>query len=595
LSALPSVEEIAELAKLATTEEQDELARLLELHVSLESPLSLALRVTGGTQPFAHTALIDRYLTALVDHALYHRSSRAATLNPALPHGIDVPAVFVRDPVADDGSGWFEHPETKEQPIYNLALSCPPQHGKSFMVSHHLLAWYLLKYPTRQAAVVSYEETFATTWAYKVRQLIEAHPEYGVYLDPSTRAKGEWILKDHGGGLMAAGVGGPLTGRSIHLLVIDDPIKNAEQALSDTHVKGTQDWWTTTAKTRNQSPRQWPGKPAEAGVRVAMMTRWSKADLIGYTQRTEGDEWFLLNLPALSEGTDPDRLPAGHDPDPLGRPEGQALAPMLHSKQVLERLRDAGDPDDPGSGGEFWFAAMYQGYPTVEGQGLFSEPYFYFKRASNKFNFADGYVCYYEDMRHFASVDLAISTKTRADWTVFMELGQCPDGRLAIVDVYRFRLEAPDHEPKLRDWLAQRGKMMFVAIEDKTFGSALIQQINRTGGFIPRPMKADVDKITRAIPAGQAIRNERVWWPTPAQADWVRIMEAEMSAFPTGGVHDDTVDALAYAVQAWLTLGQRGKAPADLDQSMQAKVKRDLNRRLRAKKGRPRHPILGRL
>jgi hypothetical protein len=208
LSALPSVEEIAELAKLATTEEQDELARLLELHVSLESPLSLALRVTGGTQPFAHTALIDRYLTALVDHALYHRSSRAATLNPALPHGIDVPAVFVRDPVADDGSGWFEHPETKEQPIYNLALSCPPQHGKSFMVSHHLLAWYLLKYPTRQAAVVSYEETFATTWAYKVRQLIEAHPEYGVYLDPSTRAKGEWILKDHGGGLMAAGVGG---------------------------------------------------------------------------------------------------------------------------------------------------------------------------------------------------------------------------------------------------------------------------------------------------------------------------------------------------------------------------------------------------
>jgi phage terminase large subunit-like protein len=136
---------------------------------------------------------------------------------------------------------------------------------------------------------------------------------------------------------------------------------------------------------------------------------------------------------------------------------------------------------------------------------------------------------------------------------------------------------------------------MFVAIEDKTFGSALIQQINRTGGFIPRPMKADVDKITRAIPAGQAIRNERVWWPTPAQADWVRIMEAEMSAFPTGGVHDDTVDALAYAVQAWLTLGQRGKAPADLDQSMQAKVKRDLNRRLRAKKGRPRHPILGRL
>lgn len=600
MSALPSAAEIERLLPLATPEETVELERLLDLHLSLASPLALALRVTPDTQPFAHTALIDQYLVALVEHALYPESSTAAHLGDT-PLGISERAVWVWDDESI-GAGHFEHPLTGEEPVYNLGLSCPPQHGKSFMVSQHLLAWYLLRYPTRNAAIISYEHDFATTWASKVKQLIEEHPEYGVALDPSTRSKGEWRTA-HGGGLLAAGVGGPLTGRSLHLTVVDDPIKNAEEALSEAKIKGTQDWWTSTAKTRNQSPRKWPGKEPEAGVRVAMMTRWSKADLIGFVQRTEADEWFMLNLPALSEGTDEADLPEGHRPDPLAREKGAALAPMLHSKQVLERTRDAGDPDDPGSGGAFWFEAMYQGYPTVEGSGIFSGPYDYYTRNGNKFTFApekegkEPYVCYYEDLRHFASTDLAISTKTRADWTVFMELGQAPDGRLVLVDVFRFRLEGPDHEPKLREWLAQRARTMFVCIEDKTFGTMLIQGVNRRGGFIPRPMPADKDKITRALPAGQAIKNHRVWWPLPTQAEWVRHMENEMEAFPTPNIHDDIVDTLAYAVQAWLDLTMRHAGAPDLDNSMQAKVDRNLKRLVSKNKAgrRVRHPVLGKM
>lgn len=601
---LPPVEEIERLLKIATPEEQVELEKLLELHLSLASPLGLALRITPGTQPFAHTSFIDQYLVALVEHALYHRSSQAAHLGRG-PVGISEPAIWIWD---DEqlGEGHFAHPLTGEEPVYNLGLSCPPQHGKSFMVSQHLLAWYLLKYPERNAAIISYESDFATTWAYKVKQMIEAHPEYGVPLDPSTRAKGEWQIAKFtdsegnergGGGLLAAGVGGPLTGRSLHLTVVDDPIKNADEALSETKTKGTQDWWTSTAKTRNQSPRKWPGKEPEAGVRVAMMTRWSKADLIGFVGRTEGREWFMLNLPALSDGTDPDDLPEGVYPDPLGREKGAALAPMLHSKAVLERTREAGDPDDPGSGGAFWFEAMYQGRPTIEGQGVFSPPYDYYERRGNKFVFADGYVTYYEDLRHFASTDLAISTKQRADWTVFMELGQAPDGRLVLVDAYRFRLEGPDHEPFLYEWLGQRARPMFVCIEDKTFGTMLIQGMNRKAKFIPRPMNADKDKLTRALPAGQAIKNHRVWWPAKDQADWVRHMEAEMEAFPTAGVHDDIVDTLSYAVLAWLDLPPRRHAGPDSDdQSMEARVSRDLAKRLRKKqKRRGRHPVLGRM
>jgi predicted phage terminase large subunit-like protein len=610
MSGLPSAAEIERLLPLATAEEATQLKLLLELQLSLDSPLAYALRVTPTTQPFPHIVLLDQYLVALINHALYPEGSQADLLRPDLPAGIGDPAAFVEfdnpDP-GEEGSGRFIHPETGEECVYNLAISMPPQHGKSYMVSEHLIAWYLTKYPSRQAAIVSYEETFATSWAYKVRQKIDSHPEYGIDLDPSTKAKGEWLIKrftgadgaeSGGGGLMAAGVGGPLTGRSIHLLVMDDLIKNAEEALSETKIKGTHDWWHTTAKTRNQSPRQFPGQAPEAGVRVLMHTRWSKNDLIGYTQRTEPGEWFYLNLPALSEGTDPDRLPQGHRPDPLGRKEGLALAPLLHSKAVLLQTRDSGDPDDPASGGSFWFEAMYQGYPTLEGKGLFPTPYHYFTRKGPKFIFEDGYVCFYDDFRHFTSVDLAISTKQSADFSVFMELGQSPEGRLAVIDVHRERLEAPDHEDKLRAWLKTKARMVFIAIEDKTYGSALIQSVRRKGGFVARPMPADKDKVTRAIPAGQAVMNEQIWWPKPNEAKWVPAFESELSEFPAAGTHDDMVDALAHGVQAWLTMPRSEKTPDRDEEASAAKARRNKDRILKRaarKKGRPKHPMLGRM
>jgi predicted phage terminase large subunit-like protein len=601
VTTLPSAAELERLLPLATPEEQAQLAELLELQLSLDSPLDYALRVTPTTQPFPHVVLLNQYLVALIDHALYPEGSPADLARPDMPPGISDPAIFEEFPDPDpgeEGAGRFIHPETGDECVYNLAISMPPQHGKSYMVSEHLIAWYLTKYPRRNAAIVSYEENFATSWAYKVRNKIDEHPEYGIVLDPNTKAKGEWMLKEYHGGLMAAGVGGPITGRSIHLLVMDDLIKNAEEALSETKIKNAQDWWHTTAKTRNQSPRRFPNGEPEAGVRVLMHTRWSKNDLIGYTQRTEPDKWFYLNLPAISEGTDPNRLPEGHRPDPLRRPEGAALAPLLHSKAVLQSLRDSGDPDDPGSGGAFWFEAMYQGYPTLEGKGLFPSPYHYFTRRGPKFVFADGYVCFYEDLRHFVSVDLAISTKTSADFSVFMELGQTPNGRLCVIDIYRERLESPDHEDKLRSWLKTKARMAFVAIEDKTYGSALLQSVRRKGGFVGRPMPADKDKITRAIPAGQAVMNGQIWWPRPNEARWVPAFEAELGEFPAAGTHDDMVDALAHGVQAWLTMPRSETTPdRELDASA-AKARRNKERilkRSKAKKGRPKHPMLGRL
>lgn len=596
MQALPEPAEIEELLALATDDEKAALTELLELRLSIESPLALAQRCTPGTQPFPHTRMLDQYLVALVDHALYLEGSEADLLHPELPNGISDVAVWEEfpDPIpGEEGAGRFIHPTTGEEAVYNLAISMPPQHGKSYMVSHHLPAWFLIRFPHRPVAIVSYEYDFATTWASKVRNLIDAHPEYGLQLDPSTRGKGEWLLKGHGGGMMSAGRGGPITGRPTGLLVMDDLLKNSTEAMSETVAAETRDWWHSTAKTRNQSPRALPGQEPWAGVRVLMSTRWSETDPIGYTQRAEPEEWFYLNLPAISEGTDPDTLPEGHRPDPLGRPAGAALAPMLHSRQVLERIKVSGDPEDPDSGGAFWFEANYQGYPNVEGQGIFARPFHLFERRGPKYLFSDGYTCHEHEFRHYLTVDLAASVKTRADFTVFMHLGQAPDGRLVVLDIYRERLETPDHEDKLLDWLEGKPRMMFVGIEDKTFGTVLIQHLLRRGKVPVRPLKADVDKVTRAIPAGQACKNRRVWWDR--DEEWRARFEAELTAFPNGA-HDDMVDALAYGVQVWETLPGAFRPAEKNDQSPEAAVRRHKDRILRKRaKKRARHPEIGRL
>jgi hypothetical protein len=111
-------------------------------------------------------------------------------------------------------------------------------------------------------------------------------------------------------------------------------------------------------------------------------------------------------------------------------------------------------------------------------------------------------------------------------------------------------------------------------------------------------MPADKDKVTRAIPAGQAVMNKQIWWPKPNEAKWVPAFESELSEFPAAGTHDDMVDALAHGVQAWLTMPRSEKTPDRDEEASAAKARRNKDRILKRaarKKGRPKHPMLGRM
>ncbi len=148
----------------------------------------------------------------------------------------------------------------------------PPQHGKSELCSHYLPVWYLGNYPERWVILTSYEADFAAQWGRKTRTLLLQQAQLlGLRISRQSSAANRWDLAGHDGGMMTAGVGGPITGKGAHLLIIDDPVKNDEEARSPTFRQKQWQWWLSVASTRMR-----PG-----GLFVVIQTRWHRDDLTG--------------------------------------------------------------------------------------------------------------------------------------------------------------------------------------------------------------------------------------------------------------------------------------------------------------------------
>ena len=122
-----------------------------------------------------------------------------------------------------------------------LLVSLPPRHGKSELLSHWLPVWNLSLWPEHRVMMVAYETDFAATWGRKARDTIMANPGIGVRIRGDIGATAAWETME-GGGMVTAGVGGPITGRGADLLVIDDPLKNWQEAHSLTVREGIWDW-----------------------------------------------------------------------------------------------------------------------------------------------------------------------------------------------------------------------------------------------------------------------------------------------------------------------------------------------------------------
>lgn len=411
-------------------------------------------------------------------------------------------------------NGWGEY---ADEGIKGIIFTVPPRHGKSFKVSHYTPAWYLGRWPTRHVGVCSYEADFAASWGKKAREVLEARgPEvFNVEVDHSSRAASNWRVKElkrgrpQYGSMITAGIGGPLTGRGIHLLIIDDPVKNALEAHSKVKRESVWDWYTSTAATRLE-----PG-----GKIIMIMTRWHDDDLAGrlIKEMEAGHGWRfkVINLPAL----------AGDD-DPLGRAPGEALWPERYPVDRLEEIRK-------GLGPYVW-NALFQGKPADKDGGFF-DPYL-FKRVTEPES---------RPQRAVRRWDLA-ATEDEGDFTAGVLFEKQYNGRWLVKDVRRGQWASDEIERQIASAAADDGKNTKIRFEQErgAAGKLIVAHYKRMlPGWNVRGEVPTGDIEVRALGVS-AIANRGLI--DIIDAPWTDKFLSECGAFPHGA-NDDQVSALAGA------------------------------------------------
>jgi predicted phage terminase large subunit-like protein len=402
----------------------------------------------------------------------------------------------------------------------HLMVFMPPRHGKSMLTSQYFPAWFLCRYPDKRVLLTSYEADFAATWGYRARNVLLEHGHlFGVKVSPMSSARNRWDIEGHSGGMSTAGVGGAITGKGAHLLIIDDPVKNDEQANSKTYRDRTAEWYKSTAYTRLE-----PG-----GAVIIIQTRWHEDDLSGRLMKDEPGKWEVINLPALAESN-----------DQLGRMPGEALFPRRYDVDALLDIKQ--------TIGSYWFSSMYQQRPQIEEGSIFKRPYFRYFEAT-----LDGYVLRSGDTsktvtksscKIFQTCDPASSTKDTADYFVLATWAQTPNQDLLLLDVNRTRLEGPE-QVKLFKSEFSKWQPSFQAVEAVAAGKLLYQMLVREGLPV-RELRPDKDKVSRALPAAARMEAGTIY--LKQGAPWLVDYEDELTSFPRGA-HDDQVDVTSYAVQ----------------------------------------------
>ena len=392
-----------------------------------------------------------------------------------------------------------------------LMLFMPPRHGKSEIVSRRFPVWHMGHNPHHEIILASYGADLAATMSLSARQAARDSAEWWPSLVPGEKwTSEEWSLKA-GGIFRSTGVRGPTTGKGAHIAIIDDPVKDAEEAGSPTIKARNLEWYQSTLYTRL----------APGGGVLILMTRWAEDDLAGKlleAQKSGGDVWQVVNYPAIAEQDEPHRK------------AGEALHPERRDIAELNRIK--------ANLSGYWWAALYQQRPTPSEGSIFKREWFN-QRYTALPTLDDTII----------SCDLTFKNSDGADYVVLQVWGRKgPD--VYLIDQVRARMDYPATRQAIRDLRAKYPRTSAVVVEDKANGPAIIAELRKEiVGVVPwdpgRSSKAERAQVL-SVPryaAGQV--------HLPQNAAWIGDFVEEHIGFGAGAVNDDQVDAESQALGWW--------------------------------------------
>lgn len=396
-----------------------------------------------------------------------------------------------------------------------LLLSVPPQHGKSLAITETLPSWYLGKNPTKSVIVAGYSGDFVKRFGRRNLSKLEEYgpeifPDIGLAMNPCNTS--EFELSNHLGRALFAGIIGGITGNPANLFIIDDPIKNREEAYSE----------TTRAKQKEEYLCSIKSRFAAGTKIIVIQTRWHEDDLFGWLARTE-QHVSIINIPC--ECVDPKH-------DLLHRKMGEALMPEIgKGASWLKDFKKSYMEGD--EGGPTAWNALYQGNPTAASGNMFKRDWWrYYTPAQLP-----------ELPLKVISVDAAFKDGLKNDFVAIEVWGKSGENYY-LLDLIKKRLNFVDTIEAIRAMRTKYPDTEFVYIEDKANGSAIIEILSaEMDGIIP--IQPEGGKIARANAVTPAIESGRVY--LPRFSGFVTDFLDECAAFPTGA-HDDQVDAMSQAL-----------------------------------------------
>lgn len=422
----------------------------------------------------------------------------------------------------------------------------------SQIVSRHLPAFIFGNYPDTQIIATSYAAELSSRMNRDVQRIIT--DDRFKMLFPNINlseknirsdAKGSWLRNNeifeivgYKGTYRSAGVGGAITGMGSHYSIIDDPVKNMEEALSTTIQNKIYDWYTSTLYTRLE----------KGGKILLTMTRWHEADLSGKileAAKASGEKWVTLEFPAIRED-----LNNQLDPRQLGEP----LWPNKYSLEVMNQIKYS-------VGSRVW-SALYQQRPSPDEGNVVKRDWWKF---------------YKQRPMHFDNIaiswDFAFKDSAKSDFTVGQVWGKL-GSQYYLLDQVRDRMSFTASVQAMRSLNHKWPQVRMNIVEAKANGEAIIDHLKRDiGGIVPYSPKDS--KEARAAAISPQIEAGNVFLPDPEIAPWIHDYMEEWATFPNGK-NDDMIDASSQAILKLQTIRYpwSSASESDLEFSMGEEKKR---------------------
>lgn len=414
-----------------------------------------------------------------------------------------------------------------EGKIKNLMVFMPPQHGKSEIISRNFPAFAFGQNPDLKIVGSSYSADLAEQFSRAIQRTIDSREYHEIFPDTYLNGSDGRYVKNcirnvdffeivgHRGFYKAVGVGGALTGTPVDIAIIDDPVKDANEANSVTYRQRVWDWYNTVFTTRlHNHSRQ-----------LFIMTRWHEDDLAGRILKAEPNEWVVLSIPAICEQE--------HDGGKSDRHIGDALWPSHHSIEKLLKQK-ARAPRE--------FSALYQQHPTIEGGNIVKRHWF------KKISLAEFRSLRFNEPMHFY-LDTAYNKKKQGQ-------DNDPSGILAacrirnyiyIYNAMKVWKEMPDLLRFLPDFMGanEASDESKLHVEPKANGESVIQMLKEISTLNVKETETPKDsKEVRLRAVSPRIECGRVFL---VDGDWNEEFLDEVCGFPTQP-HDEFVDILGYAI-----------------------------------------------